>query len=104
MAEHDAFPFTQFLKEFPRGAFDSYLQQAPFSSFQTELLRPKFRDFSDQFRGQLATGAQQGQLPTLSFVDYLGGLDPYEEFYKRFNSPQSRNPFSTRSAFTRFNF
>ncbi len=98
------FPFQQFLKDFPRGVFDTTLQQSSLSDFQTSLLRPKFSDFSDQFRGVLAQGAQQGQLPTQSFQDYLQSLNFDQEFFQRFNSPQSRNPFNNRNPFTRFNF
>ena len=106
MAEHDftSFPFSQFLKEFPRGVFENNLSGGPLSQSQQQLLRPRFQDFGDQFRGVLAGQANQGVLPTMNFQDFLQGLDPFQEFFKRFNSPQSRNPFNTRGAFTRFNF
>lgn len=102
MAGHEAFPFTQFLKEFPRGVFEDQLNQSGLRQSQRNLLRPRFSEFGDQFRGQLAAGARQGQLPTQTFFDFLGGLDFNQQFFRRFNSPQSRNPFSTRNPFSRF--
>lgn len=105
MSAHDvlsSFPFQQFLKEFPRGVFEDQLTRSPLSQSQRNLLRPRFSEFGDQFRGQLAGGARQGQLPSMSFQDFMGGLDMNQQFYQRFNTPQSRNPFSTRNPFTRF--
>ena len=103
MSAHDlSFPFQQFLKEFPRGVFEDQLQQSGLAQSQQNLLRPRFSEFGDQFRGQLAAGARQGQLPTQSFTDFLGGLDFNQQFFRRFNTPQSRNAFSTRNPFTRF--
>lgn len=106
MSEHDGttFPFQQFLKEFPRGVFETTLQQSDLSQFQQQLLRPRFSEFGDQFRGELAGQAQQGVLPTQTFQDYLQGLDFNQQFFKRFNSPRNRNPFGTFNPFTRFNF
>ena len=96
------FPFTQFLKEFPRGVFEDQLSRSGLKRPQRNLLRPRFSEFGDQFRGVLAGQARQGQLPTQTFSDFLGGLDFNQQFYNRFNTPQSRNAFATRNPFTRF--
>lgn len=99
----ETFPFQQFLKEFPQGVFANYMGQSPLSSFQQRLQQPQFGSFSNQYQGYLANLTNQGQLPTTSFQDYLGSLDPYREFYSRFASPQSRGTL-TRNPFTTFNY
>lgn len=96
------FPFQQFLKELPRGVFETSLNQSPLRQSQSDFLRPRFGEFQNQFEGQIAANAQQGILPTLTFQDFLNGLDWNQQFYRRFNSPQARNAFATRNPFTQF--
>ena len=105
MADYDlnTYPFAQFLKEFPTGVFEAELARTPLSAFQQQTLRPRYADFANQYQGALATQAQQGILPTMSFQDYLRSLDPYAEFFRRFSSPESRGTL-TRNPYTQFRF
>ncbi len=102
MATLNEFPFQQFIKELPRGTFETALNQSPLRNYQQDLLRPRFNDFRNQFEQQLVQGAQGGQLPTMTFQDFLNSLNFNEQFYRRFNTPQSRNAFATRNPFTQF--
>jgi hypothetical protein len=60
-----------------------------------------FQSFWGRYLGELAFQASQGQVPTMSFVDFVGSMDPNREFFGT-GAPRARSVGAQSSRFAQF--